>query len=196
MPGIYRQSLVRRPVFSLVRLLVRPWPYRVAPAAGESFGAHIFPIPCSPCHLMPSHVHAYPMVLQQLSQHSQHQSTARIRVPSGPFGLVEKDYCLHFFLFQKFRQGGNSWNLFDFDNQSAAFFCVETIKYCSIPTVPSGLEEFKTRPESPRSRVRSPECSPFVFCVPFSSLFFVMIGTMCGFTTEYLYSTRYAVYRT
>ena len=45
-----------------------------------------------------------------------------------------------------FRQGGNAWNLqvFDFDNQSAAFFCVDTIKYCSIPSVPSGLEGVKT----------------------------------------------------
>ena len=30
--------------------------------------------------------------------------------------------------------------MFDFDNQSAAFFCVDTIKYYSIPNVPSGLE--------------------------------------------------------
>ena len=35
-------------------------PYRVAPAAGESFGAHICPIPCSLCYFMPSHVHPYP----------------------------------------------------------------------------------------------------------------------------------------
>ena len=60
LPQIYRQSLVRRPFFSLVRLLVRPWPYRVAPAAGESFGAQICPTPCSLCHFMPSHVHPYP----------------------------------------------------------------------------------------------------------------------------------------
>ena len=91
-----RQKYIARvsfaaPSFSLVRLLVRPWPYRVAPAAGESFGDHICPIPCSLCHLMPSHVHPYPLwVLQQMSQHSQHQSTARIRVPSGPFGLAEQ----------------------------------------------------------------------------------------------------------
>ena len=87
MPEIYRQSLVRRPVFSLVRLLVRPWPYHLAPAAGESFGAHICPIPCSLCRLM--YIHTL-MVLQQMLQHSQHQSTARIRVPSGPFGLAEQ----------------------------------------------------------------------------------------------------------
>ena len=69
---IYRQSLVRRPVFSLLRLLVRPWPYRVALAAGESFGAHICPIPCPLCHLMYTHTL---VVLQQMSQHSQYQST-------------------------------------------------------------------------------------------------------------------------
>ena len=44
-----------------------------------------------------------------------------------------------------FRQGGNAWNLFDFDHQSTAFFCVDTIKYYSIPSVPSGLEGVKTR---------------------------------------------------
>ena len=65
-----------------------------------------------------------PMVLQQMSPHSQHQSTARIRVPSGPFGLAEQGLLFeHFFIFQIFRQGGNAWNLFDFDNQSAAIFC-------------------------------------------------------------------------
>ena len=57
---IYRQSLVRRPVFSLVSLLVRPWPRRVTASAGEPFGAHVCPIPCSLCHIMPSHVHPYP----------------------------------------------------------------------------------------------------------------------------------------
>ena len=37
------------------------------------------------------------IILQQMSQHSQHQSTARILVPSGPFGLAE-----HGLLFQYF----------------------------------------------------------------------------------------------
>ena len=84
-----------------------------------------------------------------MSQHSQHQSSARICVPSGPFGLAEQGLLFeHFFLFQIFRQGGNAWNLFDFDNQSAAVFCVDTIKYYSIPSVPSGLEGGKTRPHS------------------------------------------------
>ena len=46
-----------------------------------------------------------------------------------------------------FNQGGNAWNLLDFDNQSAAFFFVDTIKYDSIPNVPSRLEGVKTRPE-------------------------------------------------
>ena len=40
------------PHLSLIRLLVRSWPYRLAPAAGESCDAHICPIPCSLCHLM------------------------------------------------------------------------------------------------------------------------------------------------
>ena len=90
------------------------------------------------------------MVLQQMSQHSQHQSTARSRVPSGPFGLAEQGLLFeHFFLFQNFRQGGNACNLFDFDIQSAAIFCVDTMKYYSIPSVPSGLEGDKTRPDRP-----------------------------------------------
>ena len=46
-----------------------------------------------------------PMVLQQMSQQSQHQSTARIRVPSGPFGLAEQGLLVeHFFLFQNFEK--------------------------------------------------------------------------------------------
>ena len=53
----------------------------------------------------------------------------------------------------EFRQGGNAWDLFDFDNQSAAIFCVDTIKYYSIPGVPSGLEEVKTRPHGPKAAV-------------------------------------------
>ena len=61
---------------------------------------------------------------------------------------LNKDYCLNTSSSSKFfRQGGNGWNLFDFDNQSAAFFCVDTIKYYSIPSVPSGLEGVKTRPQ-------------------------------------------------
>ena len=139
---MYRQSLVCRPVFSLVRLLVRPWPYRVAPAAGESFGAHICPIPWSS---------------NKMSQHSQHQSAARIRVPSGPFGLAEQGLLFeHFFCISKiFRQGGNAWNLFDFYNQSSAIVCVDTIKYYSIPSVPSGFEGVKRRPQPTSSQRRS-----------------------------------------
>ena len=55
------------------------------------------------CLLMYTHTF---MVLQQMSQHSQHQSTARIRVPSGPFGLAEQGLLFeHFFLFQNFQSG-------------------------------------------------------------------------------------------
>ena len=93
---------------------------------------------------MPSHVHPYPHDgPKQMSEHSQHQSTARILVPSRPFGLAEQGLPFE----QFFRQGGNAWNLLDFDNQSAAFICVDTIKYDSIPSVPSRLEGVKTRPD-------------------------------------------------
>ena len=38
---------------------------------------------------------------------------------------LNKDYCLNtcYSSSKFFRQGGNAWNLFDFDNQSAAIFC-------------------------------------------------------------------------
>ena len=56
---------------------------------------------------MPSHDTHTPMVLQQMSQHSQHQSTACIRVPSGPFRLAEQGLLFEhlFFLFQIFQTG-------------------------------------------------------------------------------------------
>ena len=44
-------------------------------------------------------------------------------------------------------QGGNAWNLLDFDNQSAAIICVDIIKYYSIPSVLSRSEAVKTRPQ-------------------------------------------------
>ena len=64
---------------------------------------------------------------------------------------VNKDYCLNTCSSSKIlRQGGNAWNLFDFDNQSAAFFCADTVKYYSIPSVPSRLGGVETRPDSGR----------------------------------------------
>ena len=46
------------------------------------------------------------MVLQQMSEHSQHQPTALMIIPSGPFGLAEQGNLLqYFFLFQKLRTG-------------------------------------------------------------------------------------------
>ena len=115
---------------------------------GESFGAHIYPIKCSLCHLMLSHVHPYPQrppanVATLPAPINCTYSRSKWAVRSG---RTNKKILLfkHFFLFQIFRQGGNAWNLFDSDNQSAAIFCVDTIKYNSLPSVPSGLE---TRPD-------------------------------------------------
>ena len=66
------------------------------------------------------------MVLQQMSQHSQHQSTAHVRVPSGPFGLTEQGLLFdHFFLFQNFQAGWERLEYIRFDNQSAAFFLLK-----------------------------------------------------------------------
>ena len=123
MPEIYRQSLVRRPVFSLVRLLVRPWPYRLAPAAGESFGAHICPIPCS---LLEHAISCTPITPWYSSKCRYTSSTNQLNVIAFQVGRsvwLNKDYCLNTSSSSKiFRQGGNAWNLFDFDNQSAADF--------------------------------------------------------------------------
>ena len=77
-------------------------------------------------------------------------STNQLHVFSFHMGrsvLLNKDYCLNTFS-KIFRQSGNAWNLLDFGNQSAACFCVDTIKYYSIPSVPSRLEGVKTRPQS------------------------------------------------
>ena len=97
----------------------------------------------------PSHVHPYPHSPPANVATSEHQSTARILVPSGPFGIAEQGLLFeHFFLIQNFRTGwvrGNACNLLDFDNQSAAIICLDTVKYNSIPSVPRGVEEVKTR---------------------------------------------------
>ena len=87
------------------------------------------------------------MVLQQTSQHSQHQSTARIRVPSGPFGLAEQGLLL---LFPLPNFSGRVATLGIYSiliTNLQQIFVEDTIKSCSIPSVPSGLEEVKTRPQ-------------------------------------------------
>ena len=63
------------------------------------------PMLSMPSHAIHVHTHTL-MVLQQISQHSQHQSTARVRVPSAPFGLAEQGLLFeHSFLFQNFQAG-------------------------------------------------------------------------------------------
>ena len=136
---IYRQSLVRRPVFSLVSLLVRPWPRRVTASAGEPFGAHVCPIPCSLCHLMYTHTL---MVLQQMLQRSQHQSTARILVPSGPLGLAEQGLPFWTLLLPLPKFSGRVRTLGIYSiliTNQQQLFVKDTIKYYSIPSVPSRL---------------------------------------------------------
>ena len=88
-----------------------------------------------------------PMVLQQMSQYSQHQSTARIRVPSGPFGLAEQGLMFeHVFLFQILHRVG-TLGIYSILTTNQQLFGGDTIKYYSIPSVPSRLEGVKTRPE-------------------------------------------------
>ena len=73
----------------------------------------------------------------------------------GRLFLLNKDYCLNTSAIPKiFNQGGNVWNLLDFDNQSAAIFCVDTVKKISMPSVPSCSERVKTRPDG-RHHIRA-----------------------------------------
>ena len=53
--------------------------------------------------------------------------------------LNKENYSSTSSSFKIYGQGGNAWNLIDFDNPSAAIVCVDAIKYCSIPSVPSRL---------------------------------------------------------
>ena len=112
------------------------------------------------CHLMYTHTH-----MMVLSKCRNTPSTNQLHVFSFQVGrsvLLKKDYCLNTSSsFKIFRQGGNAWNLFDFDNQSAAIVCVDTIKYYSIPSVPSGLEGVKTRPHE-RCLIHNTPCP----CLP------------------------------
>ena len=77
------------------------------------------------------------------------RATASSLVPFQPFqlGRNQPRHALSTSSSKIFRQGGNAWNLLDFDDQSAAIVCVGSIKYYSIPSVPSRLEGVKTRPQ-------------------------------------------------
>ena len=96
-----------------------------------------------PMLAMPSHaISCTPIPPWSSSKCRNTPSTNQLHVFAFQVGRsvwLNKDYCLNTSSSSKFfRQGGNAWNLFDFDNQSAAIFCVDTIKYYSIPSVPSG----------------------------------------------------------
>ena len=152
LPEIYRQSLVRRPVFSLVRLLVRPWP---AVSRGSCRGRVLWrPHMSHPMLSMPSHaISRAPIPPWSSSKCRNSPSTNQLHVFAFQVGRsvwLNKDYCLNtsFYSSKIIKQGGTAWNLFDFDNQSASIFCVDTIKYYSIPSVPNGLEGVKTRRDS------------------------------------------------
>ena len=104
---IYRQSLVRCLVFSLVRPLVRSWPYRVAPAAGKSFGIHIIcPIPCWRWY----HVHPYPY-LPSANKYRKTPSTSQLHILSLQMGrtvlLNKENYSSASLSSKHFGQGGN-----------------------------------------------------------------------------------------
>ena len=104
-----------------------------------------------PMLAMPSHaISCTPTPSWSSSKCRNTPSTNQLHVFSFQVGrsvLLNKDYCLNTSSSSSktFRQGGNAWNLLDFDSQSAAIICVDTIKYYSIPSVQSRLEGFKTR---------------------------------------------------
>ena len=104
---------------------------------------------------MPSHaISCTPIPPWSSSKCRNTPSTNQLHVFSFQVGrsvLLNKGYCLNTSSSNFCRQGGNAWNLLDFDSQSAAIFCVDTIKNIfsiNVPSVPSRLEGVKTRPES------------------------------------------------
>ena len=79
-----------------------------------------------PMLAMPSHVNPYPHGFS--SKCCNTPSTNQLHVFSFQAGrsvLVNKDYCLNSSSSSKIC----AWNLLDFDTQSAAIACVDTIKY-------------------------------------------------------------------
>ena len=79
------------------------------------------------CHLMYTHIPPW-----SFSKCPNTPSTNQLHVFAFQVGRsvwLNKDYCLNTSSSsKKFRQGGYACNLFDFGNQSAAVFCVDTLK--------------------------------------------------------------------
>lgn len=142
----------RHPIFSMTSLLVRPCPYRVAPAAGESCGLCTCSIACS--HVIPG-ISIPPWASRQEVQHTQHPSwTVHLVLcarPAGPFGkqglfVFSFETCASYS--KKHGQGGNAKNLFALRtnrNQSAT-----TIGVHHVPLQPfqRSLEKLNTDPQS------------------------------------------------
>ena len=148
--NIYRQSLGSPP-----RLFPRTPPSQAMPVSYGSCRGRVLWRPNMPHPMlaMPSHAISYtPIPPWSSSKCRNTPSTNQLHAFAFQVGCsvwLNKDYCLNTSSSsQNSRQGGNAWNLFDFDNQSAAFFCVDTTKYYPIRSVPSRLEEVKTRPHS------------------------------------------------
>ena len=102
LPGIYRQSLVRRPVFSLVRLLDRPWPYRVALAPVSPLAPKYAPSHARyaiSCHLVYTHTP------WSSSKYRNTPSTNQLHVFASQVARsvwLKKDYCLNISSFHNF----------------------------------------------------------------------------------------------
>ena len=108
------------------RLLPRTPPSQVMAVSRGSCGGRVLWRPHMPHPMlaMPSHVHGYP-----------HGLPATVAILPAPIDCTYsrskwavQDYYLNTSSSSKiFRPGGSAWNLLDFDNQSAAIICVDTI---------------------------------------------------------------------
>ena len=91
-----------------------------------------------PILAMPSHTISCTLILPWSSSKCRNTaSTNQLHVFALQVGRsvwLNKDNCLNASSCSSkiFRQGGSAWNLFDFDNPSAAFFLCECHKYYSI----------------------------------------------------------------
>ena len=109
---------------SLPRLFPRTPPSQVMAVSCGSCRGKILRHPHNMPHPVLAMISCTPIPLssfsKQIPQNSQHQSTAHIIAPNGPYGLAEQGELLQrFFVFQTFWTGwerGNAWNLLDYDN--------------------------------------------------------------------------------
>ena len=144
--NIYRQSLGSPP-----RLFPRTPPSQAMPVSYGSCRGRVLWRPNMPHPMlaMPSHAISYtPIPPWSSSKCPNTPRTNQLHVLSFQVGrsvlLNKYDYSSTFSSSKIYEQGGNAWNLLDFDNQSAEIICADTTKYRSIPSVQVVFEGVKT----------------------------------------------------